>query len=165
MEEMQLSLLSFSLRTNSAVHITQQPRANVINSFNVMNNESVIESWQRTRGCFGCAGTSFTTLTDQRLLTRFEECLFCKCMCEPARTDSSIYLRDIARLSSGKPGIGWVGMIIGLIFKGGCCECCREQVIIADGPFMPQAMYMTASDAMTAKQQIWEAIIRQKGKH
>ena len=147
-------------RSYQASRVTHQPQGNVSNSFNVFNGENLIQNWQFDQGCCGCGGTHFVTVTDQRLLTRFEEYSACKCCCEPARADSAIYLFDIAQLATVFARTAACGGLC-----SGCCCCCKKvgpNSLYAFGAFPTHQIIVSSAHSAQVKHTISEAIGYQK---
>jgi hypothetical protein len=131
----------------------------VVNSFNVFNGENLIQTFQYEQGCCGCGGTHFVTLTDQRILTRWEEYSACKCCCEPARNDASTFLFDIAQLSTSSKGIGCCGTLC-----SACCCCCTPRFTTINALLGYYWLPITVpfNEALGAKKLFAEAIAHQK---
>ena len=143
----------------------QQPQYHIPNSFGMFSNEKLLYDWRRKQGCCGSGGTHFTTLTDQRLLSRFEECVCCGCCCDPAHDDSSIFLHDIAQLlESTRARSGLQVLLTNLCV---CCSCfCRgPKVLELRGSFGWQVAVLSKDDIGIAKPAIADAIARNKPSH
>lgn len=69
-----------------------------MNSFNLLPSEKVYREWDYRDNSCCCDESYHTTLTDIRLLTRYEEYVCCECCSEPSHTDSAIFLRDIDQM-------------------------------------------------------------------
>ncbi len=82
----------------------------------MFNGERLLYNWRKEQGCCGCGGTHYTILTDNRLLTRYEECVCSSCCRDPAHNDSSIFLYDIAQLLETTRARGCVEVL--------CTKCC-----------------------------------------
>ena len=105
------------------VFVVQQPQQAVYNSFGLFNGENLLENWSHEAGCCGCGGTHFTTLTNDRLLSRYEEYRCFTCCCEPPRRDSSMFLFDIGQLVDTMEAKGCLAVLCPTL-----CSCCCERV-------------------------------------
>jgi hypothetical protein len=131
----------------------------VPNSFGIFNGEKLLYDWRMEQGCSGCGGTHYTTLTDNRLLTRYEECVCSSCCSEPAHNDSSIFLYDIAQLVESTQARNCLDI---LCIK--CCSCCCRgpKYLQVRGSFTSEIIYLSKEDMPIAKPAIAEAIARHK---
>jgi hypothetical protein len=128
----------------------------------MFSGESLLHDWRMQQGCSGCGGTHFTTLTGNRLLTRYEECIFSRCCCDPAHNDSSIFLYDIAQLLETTQARGCLEILCAKCFV--CCPCCCRgaKYLELRGSFGSQIIYLSKKDAAIAKPAIAEAVARYK---
>jgi hypothetical protein len=145
-------------RSHRQVHVTQQPQQFVANSFGMFNGEKLLHGWEKKVWC-GCCGTHFTTLTDNRLLTRFEEYVCCSCCCDPAHNDSSLFLYDIAQLLESSDGRS---CCLEMFLACCSCCCCSPKQLLVRGSFGFQTIYLSKNDVTMAKPAIAEAVARQK---
>lgn len=76
-----------------------QPYFRPINSsFNLLPSEKIYREWEfRDSMCCG-ESINYTTLTDIRLLSRYQENVCCGGSSDASHTDSSIFLRDIDQM-------------------------------------------------------------------
>jgi hypothetical protein len=103
-----------------AAYITKQPRDyDIHNSFGLMGNEHLLRTWTFKEGTCGCTGSYYTTLTDTRLLLRFEDTACCSCCGEASHIDASIFLRDIAEMRESRDGQDCCSRACST-----CCGCC-----------------------------------------
>ena len=78
--------------------VTQQPQAYyrpIKNSFGLLASEKIYREWHYSDVVCCCDDSYHTTLTDIRLLTRYEEYVCGTTCSEPSRTDSAIFLCDV----------------------------------------------------------------------
>jgi hypothetical protein len=149
-------------RANQAVHVVNQPQHFIANSFGMFNGETLLHDWKLEQGCCGCAGSYYTTLTDTRLLNRYEECVCCSCCCDPAHNDSAIFLHDIAQMVEATQARGCLNILCAK-----CCVfcpcCCRgPKILQVRGSFSSYILHLTKHDVAIAKPAIAEAIAHQK---
>jgi hypothetical protein len=124
----------------------------------MFDGENLVNGWQMEQGCSGCSGTHYTTLTDNRLLTRYEESVCFNSCCDPAYNDSSIFLYDIAQIHETTQAKSCLEI---LCTK--CCGCCRgAKYLELRGSFSSQIIYLSTKDASIAKPAIAEAVARHK---
>lgn len=68
------------------------------NTFNLLTSEKIYREWNYSDNTCCCSDAYHTTLTDIRLLTRYQEHVCCDGCSEPSNTDSAISLRDISQI-------------------------------------------------------------------
>jgi len=140
-----------------AAYITKQPRnQDIHNSFSLMGNEHHLRTWTFKEGTCGCTGSYYITLTDTRLLLRFEDTTCCRCCCsEASHHDASIFLRDIAEMRESSEGRDCCAHSC-----GGCCGCCchRPKYMELRGTFGSEILHVSKEDMPKAQIEIPAAI-------
>ncbi|CAF1437168.1 unnamed protein product, partial [Didymodactylos carnosus] len=93
-----LSYSKISLTAMTQI-ITRQPKY-LESMFSTIPNEDVFRVYRKRHGCCGMGGTDTTTVTNARLLKRFEEW---RCCGRGTSEDTMIFLKDIQLLSQVNP--------------------------------------------------------------
>jgi hypothetical protein len=145
-----------------AAYITKQPRnqnQDIHNSFSLMGNEHHLRTWIFKEGTCECTGSYYTTLTDTRLLLRFEDSTCCKCCSSEANHhDASIFLRDIAEMRESTQGRDSCAHSCGKCC--GCCGCCcnTPKYMELRGTFGSEILHVSKEDMPKAQVEIPAAI-------
>lgn len=141
----------------SAVVTTQPRRIEIANSFELMGNENLLNSWEIEDKRCACGESHNVTLTDARLLLRSEDMNCCGC-CDSDHTDSSIFLRDIAEMresTTGDDRCSWC-----CIQRCPCCSCCCSisKLIEIRGIFGSKYLHVKKEDLPKVQVEIPAAI-------
>ena len=87
--------------------------------FQAQGNEQIVRNYLLEEGCSKCGPKTMVTLTNNRLLTRYQE--GCSC-CATQNTDTAIFLHDIECIRAGKNEVQSCYVIL-LAFLTGTCLC------------------------------------------
>lgn len=152
----------------------QQPQGQqgfrpVNNSFNLLPSEKVYREWDYHDSLCFCNNAYFTTLTDIRLLTRYQEYVCCASCSEPSHTDSAIFLRDIDQMREcrGEQPTFFFLLWITLICAWPCYVvrrifCPRPKCLEAFGSFGSEIIRIKKEDMPVAQVDISTAVINSK---
>jgi hypothetical protein len=125
-----------------------------LNTFQVVPGEQVVKQWKVAQCCGSdCCGVHAVILTNNRLLSRSEECSYlgclCGCCCNHPHNDSAIYLRNIAQIKSSSGGGCSLWNLLHSIQH--CTCCCPPRDLMLRGSFGWEQIFVNGNEKLGAQ--------------